>query len=98
MPGTGESTVTISGEPMELLLCLFGRRDHARVEIGGDPTAIALLDAFDLASEPFARPAASVAEGPVAIRRHRRGRPAPGRTGSTAGSSRPGCPGSGSGA
>ena len=41
--------MTISGEPMELLLDLFGRRDHARVEIGGDPTAIALLDAFDLA-------------------------------------------------
>jgi hypothetical protein len=49
VPSTGDSTVTISGEPMELLLRLFGRRDHARVEIGGDPTAVALLDAFDLA-------------------------------------------------
>jgi uncharacterized protein (TIGR03085 family) len=49
VPSTGDSTVTISGEPMELLLCLFGRRDHARVEVGGDPTAVALLDAFDLA-------------------------------------------------
>ena len=40
--------MTISGEPMELLLYLFGRRDHARVEITGDATAIALLDAFNL--------------------------------------------------
>ncbi len=49
VPAKGDSTATISGEPMELLLHLFGRRDHARVELGGDPTAVALLDAFDLA-------------------------------------------------
>jgi hypothetical protein len=49
VPSTGDSTVTIAGEPMELLLYIFGRRDHARVDITGDATAIALLDAFNLA-------------------------------------------------
>ena len=49
VPSTGGSSVTISGEPMELLLYLFGRRDQARVDISGDATAIALLDAFNLA-------------------------------------------------
>lgn len=46
-PG-GESTVATSGEPMavltgepaELLLYLFGRRDHARVEASGSPEAL----------------------------------------------------------
>lgn len=48
VPATGDSTVTLSGEPMELLLYVFGRRDQARVDITGDATAIALLDAFNL--------------------------------------------------
>lgn len=44
----GEPVVTISGEPMELLLFLFGRRDHARVEITGDSAARAALEAASL--------------------------------------------------
>src|SRR5918993_3343796 len=35
----GEPAATVSGEPMELLLYLFGRREQAVVEIGGDPEA-----------------------------------------------------------
>lgn len=45
---TGEPGVTVSGEPMELLLFLFGRRDHARVEVTGDPAARTALDAASL--------------------------------------------------
>jgi uncharacterized protein (TIGR03085 family) len=44
----GDTTATITGEPLELLLFLFGRGDHARVEITGDPTALAALEAASL--------------------------------------------------
>jgi len=44
----GEPAVTVTGEPMELLLFLFGRRDHARVEVTGDTAARAALDAASL--------------------------------------------------
>lgn len=44
----GEPAVTVTGEPMELLLYLFGRRRHARVEVTGDPAAVAALKAAQL--------------------------------------------------
>lgn len=44
----GEPAVTLTGPPMELLLFLYGRRDHARVEITGDPFARTALDAASL--------------------------------------------------
>jgi uncharacterized protein (TIGR03085 family) len=46
--GKGPSTVTLTGEPMELLLYLFGRREHAQVVIGGDAPAIAALEQHSL--------------------------------------------------
>jgi uncharacterized protein (TIGR03085 family) len=46
--GSGSSTVTLSGEPMELLLYLFGRREHAQVVLGGDADAIAALEQHSL--------------------------------------------------
>jgi uncharacterized protein (TIGR03085 family) len=39
----GEPTATLTGEPAELLLYLFGRRDHARVEATGSPEALEAL-------------------------------------------------------
>jgi uncharacterized protein (TIGR03085 family) len=45
----GEPVATVSGEPLELLLFLFGRRDHARVDISGDAAARAALEAASLA-------------------------------------------------
>jgi uncharacterized protein (TIGR03085 family) len=45
----GEPAVTITGEPLELLLYLFGRRTHAKVEITGDLGARAALEAQSLA-------------------------------------------------
>ena len=36
--------VTVTGEPVELILQAFGRGEHARVEITGEPEA---LEAFD---------------------------------------------------
>jgi uncharacterized protein (TIGR03085 family) len=44
----GEPVATVTGEPLELLLYAFGRRDHARVEVTGDPTAVAALQATSL--------------------------------------------------
>lgn len=44
----GDPAVTITGEPLELLLYLFGRRDHARVDVTGDVAARAALDATSL--------------------------------------------------
>jgi len=38
----GPSPVTITGDPGEILMCLY-RRDHARVTLGGDPASIATL-------------------------------------------------------
>jgi uncharacterized protein (TIGR03085 family) len=46
--GKGASTVTLTGEPMELLLYLFGRRAHAQVVVGGDADAIAALEQHSL--------------------------------------------------
>ena len=39
----GEPVVTVTGEPLELLLYVFGRREHAVVEVTGDPAAVAAL-------------------------------------------------------
>jgi uncharacterized protein (TIGR03085 family) len=47
--GSGDTEVTLTGEPMELLLFSFGRRDHARVDVTGDPDAVAALAATSLA-------------------------------------------------
>jgi uncharacterized protein (TIGR03085 family) len=47
--GSGDTEVTLTGEPMELLLFSFGRRDHARVDVTGDPDAVASLAATSLA-------------------------------------------------
>lgn len=44
----GEPVATVTGEPMELLLYTFGRRAHARVEVTGEPAAIAALDETSL--------------------------------------------------
>jgi len=44
----GEPAVTLTGEPMELLLYLFGRRDHAQVQVSGDQAARAALEAASL--------------------------------------------------
>lgn len=40
---TGEPTAVLTGEPAELLLYLFGRRDHARVDLTGPPEALEQL-------------------------------------------------------
>lgn len=42
--GSGASTVTLTGAPMEVLLYLFGRREHAQVAVSGDPEAMAALE------------------------------------------------------
>jgi uncharacterized protein (TIGR03085 family) len=42
-------TVVLTGEPMELLLYLFGRRDHARVSVTGDAAAVDALARHSLA-------------------------------------------------
>jgi uncharacterized protein (TIGR03085 family) len=44
----GEPTAVLTGEPAELLLYLFGRRDHARVELSGPPEALDQLAATTL--------------------------------------------------
>jgi uncharacterized protein (TIGR03085 family) len=44
----GTPVARISGEPLEILLHLFGRGAHAQVEVGGDPEAVAILSAADL--------------------------------------------------
>ncbi|NQU37941.1 MAG: TIGR03085 family protein [Actinobacteria bacterium] len=44
----GTPSVTISGPAAELLLFAFGRREHALVEISGDPDAIRVLNNADL--------------------------------------------------
>jgi uncharacterized protein (TIGR03085 family) len=44
----GEAVATVTGEPMELLLYVFGRRDHAVVDVTGDPAAVAALTAAPL--------------------------------------------------
>lgn len=45
----GEPVVRLSGEPAELLLYLFGRRDHALVEVTGPPEALEALEQASLA-------------------------------------------------
>jgi uncharacterized protein (TIGR03085 family) len=47
--GSGGTEVMLSGEPMELLLFAFGRRDHARVDVTGDSAAVSALAALSLA-------------------------------------------------
>lgn len=48
--GSGDGTVVLAGAPMELLLYVFGRRDHAKVEVSGDPEAVAALARHSLAA------------------------------------------------
>ena len=40
---SGEPMAVLTGEPAELLLYLFGRRDHARVRLSGPPEALEQL-------------------------------------------------------
>ncbi|GGT13019.1 TIGR03085 family metal-binding protein [Streptomyces chromofuscus] len=40
----GTPVVTVTGEPSELLLYVYGRRDAAKVDVDGDADAIAKLD------------------------------------------------------
>ena len=47
---SGDHEVVIAGEPMELLLYAFGRRDHARVAVSGDAEGIAALAAGSIAA------------------------------------------------
>lgn len=47
--GTADVTATVTGEPMELLLYLFGRRQHAQVAVTGDPVAVHALAEHSLA-------------------------------------------------
>ncbi len=44
----GTPAARITGEPLEILLHLFGRGDHAEVEITGDADAVANLTQSDL--------------------------------------------------
>ncbi len=46
--GRGDTTVVVTGEPMELLLYLFGRRQHAQVVLTGDPEAVQALEQHSL--------------------------------------------------
>jgi hypothetical protein len=39
----GTPEVTVSGPPGELLLYAFGRKDHARVDLQGDSSAVEAL-------------------------------------------------------
>ena len=45
-PGT--ASATLRGEPLELLLYCFGRRDQARVELSGDPVAMRAVESHPL--------------------------------------------------
>jgi MDMPI C-terminal domain len=40
---SGEPTVEISGPPSELMVYAYNRKDHARVEVAGDPALAAKL-------------------------------------------------------
>jgi uncharacterized protein (TIGR03085 family) len=44
----GEPAATLTGEPVDLLLYLFGRRGAAQVELTGDPAAIAAVSGAKL--------------------------------------------------
>ena len=46
---SGDTEVTLTGTPMELLLFASGRRDHAQVDVTGDPAAVSALAATSLA-------------------------------------------------
>jgi uncharacterized protein (TIGR03085 family) len=45
---SGEPMAVLTGEPAELLLYLFGRRDHARVDLSGPPEALEHLASTSL--------------------------------------------------
>jgi uncharacterized protein (TIGR03085 family) len=45
--GSGEGTVTVTGEPAELALFAAGRQAHARVELEGDPADVARVRGAD---------------------------------------------------
>ena len=46
--GADGPSVTLAGEPSELLLYVFGRRSAARVSVDGDPEALTRLRALEL--------------------------------------------------
>lgn len=48
-PPRGYGSIVVNGEPVELLLHAFGRRDHCAVEVLGDASDV---DAFMAASKP----------------------------------------------
>jgi uncharacterized protein (TIGR03085 family) len=43
-PAAGRSVLTLRGTPQELLLYLYGRRDHALVEPDGDAETLRVLE------------------------------------------------------
>ena len=45
---SGEPMAVLTGEPAELLLYLFGRREHARVDLSGPPEALEQLASASL--------------------------------------------------
>jgi len=45
---SGEPMVVLTGEPAELLLYLFGRREHALVHLSGPPEALEQLGSTSL--------------------------------------------------
>jgi len=46
--GSSGATVSVEGEPLELVLYLFGRRGAAVVELLGDPDSVAILERTEL--------------------------------------------------
>ena len=44
----GAPTVVVRGVPAELVLFVFGRREHAQVDVAGDESAVAALTRTDL--------------------------------------------------
>ncbi|WP_147065445.1 TIGR03085 family metal-binding protein [Knoellia locipacati] len=43
--GSGDETVVVTGDPLELLLTAYGRRNVADVEVSGTPEAVAAFEA-----------------------------------------------------
>jgi uncharacterized protein (TIGR03085 family) len=48
----GASRVVVRGLPSELVLFAYGRRDHARVKVAGEPADVARLTGADPGSQP----------------------------------------------
>ena len=45
---SGDPAVTMTGGPQELMLYVFGRIEHALVDVGGDPAAVSAFRGTDL--------------------------------------------------